>query len=84
MGRITQMLKNYDKAIVYFIETVEKGKSSSNYYACNAALQLGIIYEDLKQNTAAKKYYNICLDLYPDDYSDIFHGKAKAGLLRMK
>jgi tetratricopeptide (TPR) repeat protein len=84
MGRITQMMKSYDKAILYFNETIEKGRLSPNYFACNAALQLGNIYEDLKQTANAKKYYNICLDINPDDYSDIFHLKAKAGLLRLK
>ncbi len=84
MGRITQMLKNYNDCIEYYKKALDIGKYSTYYYPCNAALQLGIVYETLKQYPEAKNYYNYCLDLDPDDYANALHTKAKAGLGRLK
>jgi Tetratricopeptide repeat len=84
LGRILQMLKKPNDAIVYFDKTIQAGKSTRYYFACNAALQMGIIYEENNNKTKAREYYNFCLALNPDDYADGLHSKAKAGLGRLK
>jgi Tetratricopeptide repeat len=84
MGRILQMLKKPNEAIAYFDKTIQSGKSTRYYYACNAALQMGTIYEDYGNTAKSREYYNFCLDLNPDDYADGLHSKAKAGLGRLK
>jgi tetratricopeptide (TPR) repeat protein len=83
MGRIAQMMKKTIEAIQYYDKTMQTGKNSKLYYACAAALQMGLIYEETKNYTKAKEYYNFCLKLNPDDYADSFHARAKAGLNRL-
>ncbi len=84
MGRVLQMLKKPNEAIQFYDKTIQAGKQTKYYYACNAALQLGIIYEEYKQYDKARQYFNYCLALNPDDYSDSLHTSAKAGLNRLK
>ena len=84
MGRILQMMRKYNDAIQYYDKTIQAGKQTKYYYACNAALQMGIIYEEYKQYDKARQYYNYCLALNPDDYADSLHASAKAGLNRIK
>ena len=83
MGRILQML-NEDEAADYFLKTIEKGKKTKYYFACNAALQLGTIYEAKGRFSEAEKYYNLCLDLNPEEYKNSLHQRAVAGLERIK
>jgi hypothetical protein len=84
LGRILQMLKKSNDAIAYFDKTIQSGKNTRYYYACNAALQMGTIYEEYGNTAKAREYYNFCLALNPDDYADGLHSKAKAGLGRLK
>ena len=84
LGRILQMLKKSNDAIAYFDKTIQAGKNTRYYYACNAALQMGTIYEEYGNTAKAREYYNFCLALNPDDYADGLHSKAKAGLGRLK
>jgi tetratricopeptide (TPR) repeat protein len=84
MGRILQAQKKPNEAIQYFDRTIQQGKNTKYYFACNAALQLAIIYEEYKQYDKAREFYTFCLNLDPDDYADSMHAKAKAGLSRLK
>jgi tetratricopeptide (TPR) repeat protein len=84
MGRILQMLKKNNEAIPYFDKTIQNGKNEKFYFACNAALQLGSIYEASSQKVKAREFYKYCLTLNPDDHADALHAKAKAGLSRVK
>ena len=84
LGRICHGMKQNAQAIRYYKLTLDKGKSSKYYYACNAALQLGLIYESLGNETAAKQAFEQCLKLKPDDYKVGLHQKAKSGLARLK
>jgi tetratricopeptide (TPR) repeat protein len=84
LGRILQMMKKHNEAIAYFDKTIQAGKDTRYYYACNAALQLGTIYEEMGNAAKAREYYNFCMNLNPDDYADGLHSKAKAGLGRLK
>ncbi len=84
MGRILQMLKKPTEAIPYFDKTIQNGKNEKYYYACNAALQLGSIYEVAGQKVKACEFYKYCLTLNPDDHADALHTKAKSGLSRVK
>lgn len=84
MGRILQMLKKPNEAIPYYDKTIQNGKSTKYYFACNSALQLGLIYEAHGQKAKAQEFYKYCLALNPDDHADALHAKAKAGLSRIK
>ena len=84
MGRCSQALKNYPDAVVFFSQTIDKGMKSKEYYACNAALQMGTIFEIQNDYKKAKKYFKMCRDMKPSKYKTSLHQKAKAGLERIK
>jgi hypothetical protein len=83
MGRIFQLLKNYPEAVEYLKIALHSG-GQQNYFATNSALQLGFIYEEIKQNKNAAFYYKKCLDMNPPEYKESMQQKAKSGLQRVK
>lgn len=84
LGRIYDKLNDTPRAIEFYRYTIEKGKDETAYFACNAALQLGLLYENNNDAANARTYYSLCLSLSPADYKDSLHQKAKAGLQRLK
>ena len=83
-ARALQMQGNLNEALAIYDQTIEAGGNLPYYYACNAALQKGIIYESRGEQAAAKAAFKQCLKFSPDDYSDGLHSKAKAGLSRLE
>ena len=83
LGRVSQALKNYPGAIKYFSNTINNGVNRKSYFACNAALQLAIIYEDQKMYDEAVSNYKRCLKMKPSEYKNSLHQKAKTGLNRI-
>lgn len=83
LGRIGHKTNNYKKAKEYYKITIETGSDLTLYFAANAALKLGNIYELEKDNTLASHYYNICLDLDFDEYRNSIRVSAKQGLKRI-
>lgn len=84
MGRISQKLDKQSEAIAYFNKTMNNGWSEPYYFACNSALQTGLIYEGQKNYAKAREYYKKCLEMSPDEYATSLHQKAKTGLSRIK
>ena len=84
MGRISQMLYNYPDAIGYYREIINTEQYRSTFYACNAALQVGIIFENQGDKIQAEQYFDQCLSMRPDKYQYSLHQKAKSGLNRIK
>jgi len=84
LGRILHKMKNYPDAIAAYQNTIVKGEDEPYYYACNAALQLGLIYENQSKKEQAHYYYKRCLRMKPDQYRNGLHVRAKAGLNRLK
>jgi hypothetical protein len=83
-ARIYQQLNKYSEALQFFQQAIRSGRRSDSYYACNSALQSGVIYEKMNDKYNAKKYYDICLAINPEEYRHSLHQKAKAGLQRIK
>lgn len=83
-GRILQKKEVYTKAIGNFNQVLHLAKGTKSYFACNGALQSGIIYERLKDTLKSRQYYQLCLSLSSDDHEASLHQKAKAGLNRLK
>jgi len=83
LGRILHRLDHFDDALENYQQTIAEGKTSSYFYACNAALQCGLIYEKEKEYDLAKKYFLICTGLKPDSYKTSLHQKAETGLQRL-
>ncbi len=84
MGRIEQKSGNKDASKNYFVKTIESGKDSKRYFAGNAALQLGIIYESENDFAKALKYYKLCNSLNFDEYETSIKEKAKQGIRRIE
>jgi hypothetical protein len=80
IARIADMQNNSTKAIEYYTNTINLGKNSTLYFAARAALQLGNIYENLKNKPQAIIYYKICLAMENHEYKNSIDQKAKAAL----
>lgn len=83
-ARVAHRLKKEDRAIQYYQKVLVDGVDQPYYFACNATLQLGIIYENKGQKNKAAEYYQQCLKLKPDIYKNSLHLSAKAGLQRLE
>lgn len=83
-GRILHGLKKWEAAIEQYQKTIEHGQNESYFFACNAALQIGLIYEKLQDFAKASAYFKQCLSLNPDEYKAGLHQQAKSGLARLK
>ena len=84
LGRITHAQNKRKDALKHYQETIEQGRSESYYFACNAALQMGLLFEEEEDTRRAEIYYKMALGMRPDEYRNSLHQKAKAGLNRLK
>jgi len=84
LGRLLHGMKRYAEAIERYQATIAKGADSPRFFACNAALQVGSIYEQQGESERAKQAYERCMSLRPEEYRVGLHQKAKAGLARLK
>lgn len=84
LGRIRQQLNMHKEAIKLFKETIENGRYDKSHYACNSALQMGLIYESMNDSKSAISAYKTCLSINPADYKQSLHHRAKFGLQRLK
>lgn len=84
LARVTHALKNYIDALLYYGVSLEKGKEDKSYMACNAALQIALIYESQNDFIKSAEYFNQCLEISPKEYKNSLHQKAKSGLNRLK
>ncbi len=82
-GRILHGLHRYDEALAFYQRTIADGRSTQAFFACNAALQAGLIEEKQGRKTRARQYFEQCLAMQPDEYATGLHQQAKAGLVRI-
>lgn len=83
-GRLAHALGNEKQALYYYRLSYTVYQNSPLYYAANAALLAGEIYEMNHQNKEAERMFNLCLSLKPEEYRQGIHAKAKAGLDRLQ
>ncbi len=83
-GRVYHKLGKHEKAITDYQNTIDNGQFEPYYFACNAALQAGLVYESLGDIEKTRSYFQTCLQIKPDEYRNSLHQKAKAGLNRIK
>ncbi len=83
-ARILDKMDQDDRAVEYFEQTIKNGSSSRFYFAANAALLLGNIFEAKHDFDKAKKYYTQCLSMRHHEYQNSIDQKAQAGLERLK
>lgn len=75
-GRDTDAITNYQKSI-------DIGKQTSYYYAANAALNIGSIYETRKDKSKAATFYKQAIAMKNHEYENSIENKAKDGLKRI-
>jgi hypothetical protein len=83
IGRIYHDWNKIELAIPYYDKVIKKGSEEPWYFAANAALQLGLIYEIRKDTNTARLYFKRCLNMNPKEYKNSLHLRAKAGLKRI-
>ena len=71
------------EAIRYYNLTITKGQDKPWYFAANAALQMGMIYENMRKYDLASVYYKKSLSMNPTEYRNSISQKAEAGLSRI-
>ena len=84
MGRLMHVMGQSERALVYYRKTIQTGQDLPDYYACNSALQAGLIYEKQGKKKLARQYYERCLSIKPDEYRTGLHQRAKSGLNRLE
>lgn len=83
LGRIAQKMGKVGEAYHHYETVILWGEKQPWYFACNAALQIGIMQEAYADCKNARYWYQRCLDMHPKEYAGSLHGKAKAGLNRL-
>jgi tetratricopeptide (TPR) repeat protein len=84
LARIHQAMESYQKALQFYGMVIDMGRESKRYFAGNAALQMGLIYEQLGQKTKAQESFNLCLRLPFEEYRKSIQQRARAGLSRLR
>jgi tetratricopeptide (TPR) repeat protein len=77
------MLNKYNEAIASYSKAINIGRSSNYYFAANAALCIGNIYEYIKDYNLAANYYNQALSMKHHEYQNSIDTQAKEGLDRV-
>lgn len=83
LGRIYDEMGKDDTAIKFYQAAITLGKKQRYYFASNAALRIGSIYEKKKDSARAKTWYKQVIDMKDHDYEKSIEGKAKEGLKRV-
>lgn len=83
-GRIYDEWGKEEPAIVSYKSTLNLGNSMPQYYAANASLHLGMIYEQKNDFKQARYYYEKCLTMSFEEYHFSITHKAKAGINRLE
>ena len=74
----------YVQAVKFLNLVIRNGEDEDYYFACDAALTLGQLYELQRNYPKAKEMYALADDLYDSDYYEYLGDKAKKGLDRVK
>lgn len=83
LGRIYDELGRDSDAIVNYQKSINIGKQTSYYYAANAALSIGSIYEKRNDKGKAADFYKQAIAMKNHEYENSIENKAKEGLKRM-
>jgi len=83
MGRIYDDLGKDDQALIFYQAAITQGKSLKYYFASNAALQMGKVYEKKGNKAKAKEAFNIAISMKNHEYENSIESQAKMGLRRV-
>jgi len=83
LGRIFDRLEDTEKALVFYRQVLAAGSGEDWYYAPNAALHSGMIYESDGNTEKALEYYRECLKINRSAYKKSIDYKARQGIRRL-
>lgn len=75
-ARFNASKKNNNEAIKLFLKVIEMGEDLDYYFASEAALRLGKIYEEMGEIQLAKDYFEISVNLYKSNYYEYIEDRA--------
>ena len=83
LGRVYDGLNRDDQALIAYQETVKQGKGLKYYFAANAAMQMGKVYERKKNVAKAREAFNTAISMKNHEYESSIESQSKAGLKRL-
>lgn len=83
LGRIYDDLGKDNQSLTYYQNAINIGRNLKYYFAANAALQMGKVYEKKKDFIKAKSSYNTAINMKDHEYESSIETQAKAGLKRI-
>ncbi|MBC7758351.1 MAG: tetratricopeptide repeat protein, partial [Phormidesmis sp. FL-bin-119] len=83
LGRIYDESGRDMDAIVHYQKAINAGKLTSYYYAANAALSIGNIYEKRSDKAKASSFYKQAIAMKDHEYENSIETKAKDGMRRI-
>lgn len=83
LGRVYDKLNQNDKALINYQKSIDLGQNTSYYFASNAALLSGNIYEKRNEKSNAANFYKQALNMKNHEYENSIENKAKDGLKRI-
>ncbi|RYG17813.1 MAG: tetratricopeptide repeat protein [Chitinophagaceae bacterium] len=83
MGRIYDDLGKDDQALTYYQAAIAQGKSLKYYFASNAALQMGKVYEKKGNKLKAKEAFSTAISMKNHEYENSIESQARAGIKRL-
>lgn len=83
LGRIYDESGQDPKALSHYQQAIDLGKQTSYYYAANAALNIGDIYENQNNKKQAAVFYRMAIAMKNHEYESSIENKAKSALKRI-
>lgn len=83
-GRIADKEGRTEDAKNWYKRTLKEGENSPRYFAANASLMLGRLFESEDSLGLARHYYQKCLNLNFDEYHNSICGEARESLARLQ
>ncbi len=83
LGRIYDESGKHSEAISHYIGSIDIGEQTTYYYAANAALSIGSIYEKRNDKSKAAAFYKRAIAMKNHEYENSIENKAKDGLKRI-
>lgn len=82
-GRIAHAMNLYDEALEWYAKTIGAGREEVWYFAANAALLSGNIFEMRGDHEGARTHYRLAARMKNKEYATSIKQKAKAGINRI-
>ena len=83
-GRLAHKTEDINAAKVFYKQTIDMAAQEPWYFAPNASLQLGYIYQAQGDYASARKYFELALSYKRYEYKNGIDSRAKSALEQLK